>query len=164
MPIITLETLIDAPAEICFDLMRDIRIHPESTAKAQKRVSAVAAEGLIGLGQTVTFSGKHLGFRHRLTVKVVEFERPRLFVDKMTTGTFSSFQHVHEFFPHGTQTLMRDTLEWIMPFGIVGRIADKLLIAPHLKQLVAARNAKLKQLAESEAGCATENSSFSSTP
>lgn len=54
-------------------------------------------DGKIGLGQTVTFEGKHFGMRQRLTVKVTEFERPRLFVDEMIEGRFKTFKHIHEF-------------------------------------------------------------------
>lgn len=148
MPEIILETSINADAETCFDLMRDIRIHTETTAKTNEKAVAGVIDGKIGLGQTVTFEGTHFGLRQRLTVKVVEFERPCLFVDEMIKGTFRSFKHIHEFFPQDDGTLMRDTLTWISPFGILGRLVDKLLLERHLRSLVSGRNAKLKQMAE----------------
>ena len=104
MPQIILETMINAPAETCFDLMRDIRIHTETTAQTDEKAVAGVTEGKIGLGQTVTFEGKHFGMRQRLTVKVVEFDRPRLFVDEMTEGRFRSFKHIHEFQAEKTGT------------------------------------------------------------
>ena len=110
MPEILIETQIQASAEICFDLMRDIRIHTETTAKTNEEAVDGVTEGMIGLGQTVTFEGTHFGMRQRLTVTVTEFERPRLFVDEMTKGTFKSFKHVHEFESRDGGTLMRDTL------------------------------------------------------
>jgi ligand-binding SRPBCC domain-containing protein len=148
MPQIVIETLIHAPADICFDLMRDIRIHTETTSQTNEKAVAGVTDGKIGLGQTVTFEGTHFGVRQRLTVKVVEFERPSRFVDEMIEGRFQSFRHLHEFYPGDNGTLMRDTLEWRSPFGIVGRIVDKLLVGPHLQKLVSGRNAKLKQIAE----------------
>ena len=149
MPTIILETHINAPAETCFDLMRDIRIHTETTSKTDEKAVAGVTDGMIGLGQTVTFEGTHFGLRQRLTVEVIEFERPYLFVDEMTEGTFKSFRHIHEFSTDNPGTLMRDTLIWTSPFGIVGSIVDKLLLERHLRKLVSARNAKLKALAES---------------
>lgn len=148
MPTVILETQINAPAEICFDLMRDIRIHTETTAQTNEKAVAGVTDGMIGLGQTVTFEGTHFGMRQRLTVKVVEFERPRLFVDQMIAGRFTSFEHIHEFFPEGKGTLMKDTLIWTSPFGILGKIVDKLLLERHLRNLVSSRNAKLKEIAE----------------
>ncbi len=149
MPRIVIDTFIKAPAEVCFDLMRDIRIHTQTTSQTNEKAVAGVTDGMIGLGQTVTFEGTHFGVRQRLTVEVTEFERPRLFVDEMTRGTFRSFRHVHEFSPEDGGTLMRDTLDWTSPFGILGRIVDKLFIEPHLRRLVTTRNSKLKELAES---------------
>ncbi len=44
---------------------------------------------------------------------------------------------------------MKDTLIWTSPLGILGKIADKLLIERHLRNLVQTRNTKLKEIAES---------------
>jgi ligand-binding SRPBCC domain-containing protein len=148
MPELILETQINAPIEVCFDLMRDIRIHTETTAQTNEKAVDGVTDGSIGQGQTVTFEGTHFGIRQRLTVKVVEIDRPRLFVDEMIEGRFSAFRHVHEFFPRPGGTLMRDTLRWTSPFGILGRVVDKLLLEGHLTRLVSNRNARLKQLAE----------------
>ncbi len=148
MPKIVLETVIMASAETCFDLMRDIRIHTETTAQTNEKVVAGVTDGMIGLGQTVTFEGTHFGMRQRLKVKVIEFERPWLFVDEMIEGKFSAFKHIHEFEPIAEGTLMRDTLIWNSPFGVLGKIIDKLLLERHLRSLVSGRNARLKAIAE----------------
>ena len=145
---IVLETFIAAPAEICFDLMRDIRIHTETTSRTNEKAIAGVTDGKIGLGQSVTFEGTHFGMRQRLTVEVVEFEPPMRFVDEMTEGNFRTFKHIHEFFPQGNGTQLRDTITWTSPFGILGRIVDTLLLERHLRSLVVTRNAKLKELAE----------------
>lgn len=146
---IFIETPIHAPPDVCFDLMRDIRIHTETTAHTNERAVAGITEGLIGLGQTVTFEGTHFGMRQRLTVEVIEFERPRIFVDEMTEGRFRSFKHIHEFVPVRSGTLMRDTIIWTSPFGFLGKIVDSLLIKRHLRNLVSNRNKRLKAIAES---------------
>ena len=148
MPNIVLETLINAPAEVCFDLMRDIRLHTETTAQTNERAVAGVTDGKIGLGQTVTFEGTHFGIRQRLTVEVIELDRPWLFTDEMIDGTFKSFKHIHRFSEKENVTIMQDTLIWESPFGILGLIADKLLIERHLTKLVRSRNTKLKKIAE----------------
>ena len=148
MSVIILDTKINAPAETCFDLMRDIRLHTETTSRTNEKAIAGVTEGMIGLGQTVTFEGTHFGIRQRLTVRVVEFDRPRLFVDEMIEGRFKAFRHVHEFTEQGGGTLMRDTLTWTTPFGFLGKVVDKLLLEHHLKQFVSTRNAKLREIAE----------------
>lgn len=148
MPTLVLETIIRARAETCFDLMRDVRLHVQTTAETNEAAIVGVTDGMIGIGQTITFQSRHFGFRQRLTVNVVEFDRPRLFVDQMTAGAFKSFRHIHEFLPHDNRTLMRDTLVWEMPFGILGKIADKVFVKRHLRNLVATRNDRLKNIAE----------------
>jgi len=142
MPTIILETLIHARAEECFDLVRDKRIQAEPLP---------AIFGEFGIGQTVTFKSKNFGLDQSLTVKVTEFERPTLLIDEMTEGTFKAFKHIHEFLFVENGTLMRDTLVWESPFGILGKFVDKFFIERHLTDLVSTRNAKLKQIAEARA-------------
>lgn len=154
MSVIDLETFIAAPPEICFDLMRDVRLHPETTVETDESADAGVTDGRIGLGQTVTFVGRHFGLRQRLTVEVVEFERPRLFVDEMTEGRFRRFRHTHLFEPAGGGTRMLDRLEWTSPFGLFGRVVDKVLLERHLRDLITKRNCRLKQIAEDAAGTA----------
>lgn len=148
MPQLVLETFIHAPADVCFDLMRDIRIHTETTAQTNESAVAGVTDGMIGLGQSVTFEGRHFGMRQRLTVQVIEFDRPRLFVDEMTEGRFKTFKHIHEFTEAEKGTLMKDMLIWTSPFGILGKIIDKLLLRNHLRNLVRMRNVRLKEIAE----------------
>ncbi len=148
MPKIILETKINARAEVCFDLMRDIRLHTETTIETNEKAVAGVIDGMIGLGQTVTFEGKHFVMRLRLTVNVVEYERPHLFVDEMIEGRFKRFKHIHRFVERNSGTLMIDTLEWTSPFWILGSIVDKLVLERHLRNLVSTRNSRLKEVAE----------------
>lgn len=148
MPILIIETEINAPPEICFDLVRDISLHLQTAKNTNEKAVAGKTQGRIALGETVTFEGKHFGIRQRLTVKIAEFERPRFFTDEMIEGVFKKFKHKHEFIQKGGGTLMRDTLEWISPFGFLGSIVDKILLENHLRKFVSRRNLMLKQTAE----------------
>ena len=150
MPTVVLETEINAPIEVCFDLARDIDIHCRTTGSTQERAIAGVTSGLIGMGQSVTFEAVHFGVRQRLTSKIVEFERPHRFVDEMMQGAFKKLRHVHEFLPAATGTLMRDTLEWTAPLGWLGVIADKLFLEKHMRNFLHELNLNLKQMAESK--------------
>ncbi len=104
--------------------------------------------GEFGIGQRVTFRSKKFGVSRDLTVEVTDFDRPLRMVDEMVNGPFATFRHVHEFIQQGTGTLIRDTLEWTSPFGVLGKIADGLMLRRTLTKIVRDRNAKLKKLAE----------------
>lgn len=150
MPTLIIETEINAPPEVCFDLVRDISLHLSTAGNTNEKAVAGKMRGKIKLGETVTFEGRHFGFKQRLTVKVTEFEKPNFFTDEMTRGAFVSFKHKHEFISEkgDAQTLMRDTLSWKSPFGFLGRIFDALLLENHLRKFVTRRNRELKRIAE----------------
>ena len=145
MPILIVETSIAAPLERCFDLARDIGLHCETAGRTQERAVAGVT---IGLGETVTFEGVHFGVRQRFTAQVTEFDRPSRFVDEMTRGAFQAMRHIHEFAPCEGGTRMTDTLQWTSPLGGLGKIADRLFIARHLRHFLLERNATLKNFAE----------------
>ena len=149
MPTITLETYLNAPAGICFDLMRDVRIHTDPTTHKNDKSIIRLLKSEFGVGQLVIFEQKYFGMRQRLTVEVVEFEWPKYFVDEMVDGWFRSFKHMHEFTKQNGGTLIRDTIVWTSPFWVLGKVVDKLLLERHLKNTVTTRNARLKTITES---------------
>lgn len=151
MPTIIIETLIDAPVECCFDLARDIDLHCRTTSKTKECAVAGVTSGLIEAGQSVTFEAVHFGVRQRLTSRIVEFDKPKLFVDEMTKGVFASMRHVHEFEARNKRTLMRDTVTWKSPLGILGVIADILFLKRYMTKFIIERGLALKQVAENAA-------------
>ena len=152
MPQIILETFIIAPPQMCFDYARDIGLHCETMKETGERAVGGTTSGRIKLGESITFEGKHLGLRRRLSAEVVEFEAPTLLVDKMTKGPFKALKHIHEF-ENVTQdgqngTMMRDTLQWTSPLGPLGILANILIVKRHLRKVLKRRNARLKALLE----------------
>lgn len=83
MPVIHIETSIDAPAEICFDLSRSIDLHLDSTAETGERAVAGITSGLIGLDEQVTWRAHHVWWQE-LTSKITAFDRPNYFCARET--------------------------------------------------------------------------------
>ena len=128
MAVLMIETQINVPIERCFDLARDISLHCTTATWTKERAIAGVTEGLIGAGEWVTFEAVHFGIKQRFTAKITEFEAPSLFADEIVRGAFKSMKHIHEFIPAAQGTLMRDTLHWISPLGIIGIVADRLFL------------------------------------
>ena len=150
MPVIELETRIDAPIDIVFDLSRSIDLHVRSTAQTNERAVAGCTEGLIGPGEEVTWEATHLRVRQRLTTRITEFDRPRHFRDSMVSGAFRRFDHDHYFESHDGVTVMRDTFDYTSPLGLVGRLADVLFLKKYMTRLLQTRNDLIRSVAESE--------------
>ncbi|MFS0690161.1 SRPBCC family protein [Sporosarcina sp. 179-K 8C2 HS] len=149
MPIIEYEIYVDAPIHICFDLTRNVEVHTQTTAKTKEKAIAGVTTGLMENGDTVTWEAVHLGVRQRLTAKIIEMDRPHKFTDVMVKGAFHSFTHTHEFIESGTGTIMKDTFSYKSPFGLIGKIADRLFLEKYMKNFIADRAKELKRIAES---------------
>ena len=65
MPKIELLTEINAPIEKVFDLSRSIDLHMGSTKQTGEKAIAGKTNGLIELGETVTWLAKHSAFGKR---------------------------------------------------------------------------------------------------
>jgi ligand-binding SRPBCC domain-containing protein len=120
----------------------------KTSSSTGERAVGGKTSGLLDLGDVVTFEAVHFGVRQRLTSKIVEFDRPRRFVDEMVKGAFVSLRHVHEFAVDGGSVLMRDTLTWRSPLGFLGTIADKLFVEGHMRAFMVKKQAELKEYAE----------------
>ena len=148
MQTIRVETRVAAPPMRCFLLSLSIDLH--STARTRERAIAGVTHGLIGLGQSVTWEGRHFGFMLRHTSKIVNYEAPMFFCDVMTTGMFKCFRHEHYFTDVAGETVIQDILQFAAPFGLLGTIVERLVLRDYLEKFLRERNGVVKQVAESE--------------
>lgn len=146
---IFIKTTIEADIKTVFDLARNIDLHQESTSKTNEKAIAGRVSGLIEEGETVTWRAKHLGFYQTHTSKIVSMEKPQQFTDVMLKGTFKSFKHQHTFTQEGKNTVMTDILEFESPFGIIGKVFNKLFLKNYLIRFLLKRNNLIKTTAES---------------
>ncbi|SFD49390.1 hypothetical protein SAMN04489722_110153 [Algibacter lectus] len=150
MPKIKLQTKIKATRSIVFDLSRSIDLHKISTEHTNEEAIAGKTSGLIGIDESVTWRAKHFGIYQNLTSKITEYNRPKYFTDQMVKGAFKEFKHEHHFEELNDETLMTDLFYYKSPFGVLGKIADKLFLKKYMIELLTERNRIVKQFAESE--------------
>jgi ligand-binding SRPBCC domain-containing protein len=148
MALIKLTTVIHAPLSRCFDLSRSIDLHKLSTAGTEEEAIAGVTSGLIGLGQQVTWRARHFGITQTLTSKITGYEYPYHFRDEMVQGAFKMIRHDHFFERSGENTLMTDHFEFESPAGVLGVIANKLVLERYMRNLLVKRNAVIKKAAE----------------
>lgn len=150
MPKIELQTEIKADRKVVFDLSRSIDLHKISTEQTNEQAIAGKTSGLIGMNESVTWRAKHFGIYQNLTSKITEFDRPKYFADEMVSGAFKGFKHEHHFAESNGGTLMTDIFDYKLPFGILGKLADKLFLEKYMTELLTERNRIVKEFAESK--------------
>lgn len=149
---IIITTSINAPIQIVFDCARSIDIHQLSTAKTNEKAIAGRTSGLCELGDEVTWRAKHFGIYQTLSSKITKLKAPFYFQDCMVKGAFSFIKHNHFFEKKNGITLMKDEFIYGVPYGIIGRIFNQIILKSYMHTLLTSRNAVIKEVAEKQTG------------
>jgi len=144
-----LTTEIAAPPERCFDLSRSVDLHEKSMRHTDERAVGGVTQGLLALGDNVTWSARHFWVERTLATRITEYIPYRRFIDEQTRGPFRSLRHIHEFDARPAGTIMRDDFTYTVPFGILGALFDLLVLRRYMCRLLETRNATIKRVAES---------------
>jgi ligand-binding SRPBCC domain-containing protein len=143
---IELQTFIAAPPGRCFDLSLSVDLHLDAAAATGGQAVAGTTSGLLRLDDSVTWEARHFGLRHRLSVRVTGCDRPRWFRDEMISGPFRRMRHDHWFDSEDAGTRMRDSFEFSTSVPLLG----SLVLAPHLRRFLIARNELIRRVAEGD--------------
>jgi ligand-binding SRPBCC domain-containing protein len=148
MPVLRVETEINASLERCFDLARDIDLHVRSTSGTKREGGGGVTSGLLALDEEVTWEATHFRVRQRLTSRITAFHRPYAFRDSQVAGTFKRFDHEHRFSERGGVTRMEDIFDYEASLGWLGRTADWLFLKRCMRQFLMRRALVIKHAAE----------------
>lgn len=103
---------------------------------------------------TETFEGKivklittKLFIQTYWEVKIEKLEKPNILVDVATKSPFKYWKHQHIFTKKGDMCELKDSIEFVLPFGIFGRIFE-LLIQYDIKNMFEYRHQKTKEILE----------------
>ncbi len=147
--LIEVVSIINAAATTVFDLELDVDVHAESLAGSRETATTTADRRRLGLGDEVTFRARHFGRHWRMTSRITAYNRPCQFVDEQTRGPFRALRHEHRFEDLGDgRTRMTDRMTISAPFGPLGVLVTRVVLAPYLKRLLTERAAHIKRLAE----------------
>lgn len=71
----------------------------------------------------------------RWITKITQVEKNKSFTDFQEKGPYKYWNHFHEFVPNEKGVLMKDTVDYELPFGLLGRIAHKIFVKKKLKNI-----------------------------
>ncbi len=146
---IRLETEIGAPIGDCFDLSLSVDAHTASMRASGEQAIGGVRSGVMRLGDSVTWRARHFGIVFRMTSAITEYQPPTRFVDEQQHGPFRRWWHEHSFTALANgRTQMVDVVVFQSPFGLLGRIADGLVLGRYLRHLLRQRNTWLKTTLE----------------
>lgn len=142
------QIFIDRPVEAVWDFHVDLKNHPRTCPPNEKEEILEGTDTPLANGARVTFRARHGGAWRTLTAEISDWNPPHGFTGRQISGPFASWTHRHRFAPFQTGTLMTDQIEYAVPAGPLGLIADRLWLAAHLDRFFNYRQKEAKRLLE----------------
>lgn len=78
--------------------------------------------------------------------KITHVEPNKSFTDFQEKGPYKYWNHFHEFIPNKDGVLMKDTVDYELPFGFLGKIAHLLFVKKKLAHIFDFRYSVLEKL------------------
>ena len=97
-------------------------------------------------GAEIVYRIKWCGVPLAWRTVISEYEPGHRFVDEQAAGPYRLWRHVHTFEPSAEGTVVRDRVEYALPFGILGRMVHRLLIRRHLDRIFDYRREALREV------------------
>lgn len=87
-----------------------------------------------------------LGIPLKWRTKITEVSPLESFTDFQVQGPYKYWNHFHEFIPNADGVLMKDTVDYTLPLGILGNMAHQIFVKKKLEQIFDFRYRVLAQL------------------
>jgi ligand-binding SRPBCC domain-containing protein len=98
-------------------------------AKMNFRILSMTGGERMHAGQVITYQVNVLPLvRVRWVTKITNVREPFEFTDEQKSGPYKLWRHTHLFKEVDGGVEMTDTVEYVLPMGILGRIAHRLLV------------------------------------
>lgn len=98
-------------------------------------------------GQIITYKVKPiLGIAVFWMTEITHVERLKFFVDEQRKGPYKLWHHQHHFRPVEGGVEMTDLVHYSLPFGILGILANTLIVRNKLNEIFRYRFEKIEQL------------------
>lgn len=79
-------------------------------------------------GARIDYAMSLFGMPVRWRTRITEWEPGVRFVDEQEAGPYAVWRHTHEFEPQGEATLVRDVVDYAVPLGPLGAVAQLLFV------------------------------------
>ena len=141
---------IACPVERVFAFHVDTR-NAAAISPPGQRVLSVEGDFPVQEGDEVRLTVRQLPLPvvQRWRVRISRIEPPTLVVDELLEGPFARFRHEHRFADLGDgRTRLTDHVEYALPLGVLGRLADRVVVGRLIARTFAQRQEATRRLLE----------------
>ncbi|MEO8189989.1 MAG: SRPBCC family protein [Acidobacteriota bacterium] len=133
MPVLETTTRVSAPLEQVFGFFSDPANLAQITPPWLRFRMASPAPSRMEEGARIEYRIRWMVFTLRWVTVIARWVPGVEFQDRQERGPYKTWIHTHRFDREGDRVLMRDRVEYELPFGVLGRIAHALLVRRQLE-------------------------------
>jgi len=138
--------LIRLPLERVFEFFADAgNLEAITPPFLRFRINTPAPIALYA-GSRIKYTLVLFGVRLRWVTRITVWEPGVRFVDVQESGPYALWRHTHEFERHGDDTLMRDLVEYALPFGLLGSVVHRWFVRRTLARIFDYRSEAITRL------------------
>lgn len=97
-------------------------------------------------GALIDYRLRIRGVPIRWKTEITAWDPPHRFVDEQLSGPYRLWIHEHVFEEDGDGTIVEDHVRYAVPFGPLGSLANRLLVARDLRAIFGYREARLREV------------------
>jgi ligand-binding SRPBCC domain-containing protein len=138
--------LVPAPLHEVFQFFSDPHNLPRITPKGMGFDITQMDELPIRPSFRIEYTVRVMGVPLKWVTIIPVYDPPHRFVDIQKKGPYRSWTHEHTFDEVDGQTLMRDRVQYELPFGILGRAVHALVVSRQLRDIFDYRARKIRKM------------------
>lgn len=140
------EQRIDADLERIFDFFCAAR-NLEAITPPWLRFEVLTPEPIeMTRGTRIEYRLRLHGVSVRWVTRIEEWQPGVRFVDRQAFGPYSLWHHTHHFEHDGDATIVRDTVRYALPFGLLGALSETLFVRRDLERVFDYRAERVAQI------------------
>ena len=78
--------------------------------------------------------------------EIWKIKKPEMFVDRQLKGPYKIWEHTHQFIEQEKGILMKDSVKYQLPFGIIGKMAHSLIVKQKIERIFNYRKEILQKI------------------
>jgi ligand-binding SRPBCC domain-containing protein len=140
------EQLLPHPIDEVFAFFAEAR-NLERLTPSWLRFHVLTPEPIrMGVGTLIEYRLRVHGIPVKWVSRIEEWEPGRAFIDRQLRGPYGLWHHRHTFEAAGDGTLVRDAVDYGLPFGPLGELAHRLFVRRDLERIFAHRHEAVPRL------------------
>jgi ligand-binding SRPBCC domain-containing protein len=146
MYVLEREVLVPAARAQVFPFFSDARNLERLTPPSLRFEILTPGAIQMGAGAIIDYRLRVSGIPVRWRTRIEVWEPPIRFVDVQVQGPYASWRHTHTFDEAADRTVMRDRVEYALPFGPLGALVHRLFVARQLEEIFSFRARVVKEV------------------